>query len=117
MLSADGKGRSKVITGLNDTPLANSPNEAMSHNGCTINGGSRKANISVSNLPMTAEDFNFIREFKISVSNLPMTAEDFSLIREFKILIDSPSTDNKICSKLTMGLKSEDERERSCWPL
>ena len=32
-----------------------------------------------------------------------MTAEDRNLIRGFKKRIDSPSTDNESCSKLTMG--------------
>ena len=32
-----------------------------------------------------------------------MTAEDCNLIREFKKRIYPPSTDNKSCSKITMG--------------
>ena len=38
----------------------------------------------------------------VKVSNLPMIVEDCNFIREFKKRIDSLSTDNGSCSKLTM---------------
>ena len=38
----------------------------------------------------------------VKVSNLPMIVEDCNFIREFKKRIDSLSTDNESCSKLTM---------------
>ena len=36
MSNSDGPNMWKVIQGLNGSPDANSPNEAMSHNSCTI---------------------------------------------------------------------------------
>ena len=42
MSNTDRKDMWKVINGLNSTPEANSPNEAMSHNGCTITGAKGK---------------------------------------------------------------------------
>ena len=89
MANTGGKDMQKVIKGLNSTPEANSPSEAISHNGHTITDAKAKANIFVS---------HYAR-----VSNLPMTVEDRNLIKEFKKRIDSPSTDNKMCSRLTMG--------------
>ena len=42
MLNIGGKDMRKVINGLNDTLLANCPNEAMYHNGGTINDAKGK---------------------------------------------------------------------------
>ena len=47
MLSSDGPNMSKVIQGLNDAPVAKSPNEAMSHNGCTITNIKSKVDIFI----------------------------------------------------------------------
>ena len=47
MSSSDGPNMSKVIQGLNDTPGAKSPNEAMSHNGCTITNIKSKVDIFI----------------------------------------------------------------------
>ena len=62
MSNSDGPNIWKVIQGLNDTPDANSPNEAMSHNGRTITDIKSKANIfinhyaRVSKLKMSQSD-------------------------------------------------------------
>ena len=49
MTSSDGPNMWKVIQGLNGTPDANSPNEAMSHNGQTITDIKSKANVFINN--------------------------------------------------------------------
>ena len=47
MSNSDGPNMWKVIQGLNSTPDANSPNEAMSHNGPTITDIKSKANVFI----------------------------------------------------------------------
>ena len=47
MSNSDGPNMWKIIQGLNGTPDANSPNEAMSHNGRTITDIKSKANIFI----------------------------------------------------------------------
>ena len=47
MSNSDGHNMWKVIQGLNGTPNANSPNEAMSHNGRTITDTKSKANVFI----------------------------------------------------------------------
>ena len=47
MSNSDGPDMWKVIEGLNGTPDANSPNEAMSHNGRKITDTKSKANVFI----------------------------------------------------------------------
>ena len=47
MSNSDGPNMWKVIQGINGTPDANSPNEAMSHNGRAITDIKSKANIFI----------------------------------------------------------------------
>ena len=47
MSNSDIPNMWKVIQGLNSTPDANSPNEAMSHNGQTITDTKSKANVFI----------------------------------------------------------------------
>lgn len=89
MSNTSGKDVWNVIKGLNGTPEAKCPNEAMPHNVRTITDSKGKANTIVN---------HYAR-----VNNLPMTAKDCYLIKQFKNRIDSSSTDNESCSKLTMG--------------
>lgn len=89
MSNTSGKDVWKVIKGLNGTPEAKCPNEAMPHNVRTITDSKGKANTIVN--------------LYARVNNLSMTAKDCYLIKEFKNRIDSSSTDNESCSKLTMG--------------
>ena len=51
MSNSDDPNMWKVIQGLNGTPDANSPNEAMSHNGRTITDIKSKANSSLTTTP------------------------------------------------------------------
>lgn len=89
MSNTSGNDVWKVIKGLNGTPDAKCPSEAMPHNVRRITDAKGKANAFVN---------HYAR-----VNNLSMTAEDCYLIREFKNRIDSSSTDNESCSKFTMG--------------
>ena len=67
MSNSDGHNMWKVIQGLNGTPDANSPNEAMSHNGRTITDTKSKANVfidhyaRVSKLKMSQSDHDMNR--------------------------------------------------------
>ena len=88
MTSTNNRDMWKVIKGLNGTPEANSPNEAMSHHGRVITDAKAKANIFVN---------HYVR-----VSNLPMSAADRQLNRKLKKRLDAPSTDDESCSKFTM---------------
>ena len=60
----------KVIQGLNGIPDANSPNEAMSHNGGTITGIKSKANVFInhyaraSKLILSQSDRDTNQQFK-----------------------------------------------------
>ena len=88
MTNTNNRDMWKVIKGLNGTPEANSPNEAMSHHGRVITDAKAKANIFVN---------HYAR-----VSNLPVTAADRQLNRELKKRLDAPSTNEESCSKFTM---------------
>ena len=78
----------KVIEGLNGTPEAHSPNEAISQHGRLITDAKAKANVFVN---------HYAR-----VSNLPMSAADRQLNSDLKKRLDAPSTDDESCSKFTM---------------
>ena len=88
MTNTNNRDMWKVIKGLNGTPEANSPNEAMSHHGLVITDAKAKANIFVN---------HYAR-----VSNLPVSAVDRKLNRELKKRLDAPSTDDESCSKFTI---------------
>ena len=79
----------KVIHGLNGTPDANSPNEAMSHNGRTITDIKSKANI-------------FINHYA-RVSKLNMSQSDCDINRQFKKCLETPPGDDESCAPLLMG--------------
>ena len=88
MTNTNNRDMWKVMKGLNGTPEANSPNEAMSQHGRLITDAKAKANIFVN---------HYAR-----VSNLPMSAADQQPNRDLKKRLDAPSTDNESCSKFTM---------------
>ena len=77
MSNSDGPNMWKVIQGLNGTPDANSPNEAMSHNGRTITDIKSKANIfinhyaRVSKLKISLSDRDINWQFKKSIKVPP----------------------------------------------
>ena len=71
--------KQKVIQGLNGTPDANSPNEAMSHNGGTITDIKSKANV-------------FINHYA-RVSKLNMSQSDRDTNWQFKKRTNAPSVD------------------------
>ena len=79
----------KVIQGLNGTPDANSPNEAMSHNGRTITDIKSKANV-------------FINHYA-RVSKLNMSQSDRDINHQFRKCLHAPSVDNESCAPLLMG--------------
>ena len=67
MSNSDGPNMWKFIQGLKGTPNANSPNEAMSNNGCTITNIKSKANI--------------LRNHYVTFSKLNMSQADQDLNR------------------------------------
>ena len=79
----------KVIQGLNGTPGANSPNEAMSHNGQTFTEIKSKANV-------------FINHYT-RVSKLNILQSDRDINRQFKKCLHAPSVDDESCAPLLMG--------------
>ena len=89
MSNSDDPNMCKVIQSLNGTPEANSPNEAMSHDGRTITDIKSKANI-------------FINHYA-RVSKLNMSHIDRDINQQFKKGISAPSADNKSCAPLEMG--------------
>ena len=89
MSNSDGTNMWKVIQGLNDTPDANPPNEAMSHNGRTITNIKTKAHI-------------FVKHYA-RVSKLNMSKGVRDLNRHFKKQLDAPSADDESCAPLQMG--------------
>ena len=89
MSNSDDPNMWKVIQRLNGTPDANSPNEAMSHDGRTITDIKSKANI-------------FINHYA-RVSKLNMSHFDHDINQQFKKGISAPSVDNKSCAPLEMG--------------
>ena len=89
MSNSDGPNMWKVIQGLNGTPDANSPNEAMSHNGRTITDTKSKANV-------------FINHYA-RVSKLKMSQSDRDINRQFKKSIKVPSPDDESCTPILMS--------------
>ena len=89
MSNSDGPNIWKVIQGLNGTPDANSPNEAMSHNGRTITNTKSKANISINHYARA--------------SKLKMSQSDRDINRQFKKSIKVPSADNESCAPILMS--------------
>ena len=89
MSNSDGLNMWKIIQGLNGTPDANSPNEAMSHNGRTITDIKSKAKI-------------FINHYS-RVSKLNMSQADHDIDRQFKKHLNAPSASNESCAPLQMA--------------
>ena len=89
MSNSDGPNIWKVIQGLDGTPDANSPNEAMSHNGWTIIDIKSKANI-------------FINHYA-RVSKFNMSQSDCDTNRQFKKRIKVPSADDESRAPLLMS--------------
>ena len=79
----------KVIQGLNGTPDANSPNEAMSHNGRTITDTKSKANV-------------FINHYA-RVSKLKMSQSDCDINRQFKKSIKVPTAHDDSCAPILIN--------------
>ena len=89
MSNSDGPNMWKITQGLNGTPDANSPNEAMSHNDRTITEVKSKANI-------------FINHYA-RVSKLNMSQADRNINRHFKKHLNAPSASDESCAPLQMG--------------
>ena len=89
MSNSDGPNMWKIIQGLNGTPDANSPNEAMCHNGRTITDIKSKANIFINH--------------DARVSKLNMSQDDRAINRQFKKHLNAPSVPNESCAPLKMG--------------
>ena len=89
MSNSDGPNMWRVIQGLNGTPDANSPNEAMSHNGRTITDTKSKANV-------------FINHYA-RVSKLKMSQSDCDINQQFKKSIKVPSADDERCTPILMS--------------
>ena len=89
MSNSDGPNMWKVIQGLNGTPDANSPNEAMSHNSRTITDIKSRAKV-------------FINHYA-RVSKLNMSKSDRDINRQFKKSIKVPSPDDESCAPLLMS--------------
>ena len=87
--NSDGPNMWKVIQGLNGTSDANSPNEAMSHNGRTITDTKSKATI-------------FINHYA-RVSKLKMLQSDRDINRQFKKSIKVLSADDDSCAPILMS--------------
>ena len=89
MSNSDGPNMWKVIQGLNGTPDANSPNEAMSHNGRTITDTKSKANV-------------FINHYA-RVSKLKMSQSDCDINRQFKKSIKVPTAHDDSCAPILIN--------------
>ena len=89
MSKSDGPNMWKVIQGLNGTPDANSPNEAMSHNGRTITDTKSKANV-------------FINHYA-RVSKLKMSQSDCDINRQFKKSIKVPTVHDDSCAPILIN--------------
>ena len=89
MSNSDVPNMWKVIQGLDGTPDANSPNEAMSHNGRTITNIKTKANI--------------FGNHYAKVSKLNMSKCDCEINQHFKKRINTPSVDDESCAPLQMA--------------
>ena len=93
MSNSDSRNMWKVIQDLNGTSDANSPNEAISHNGRTITDIKSKVNV-------------FINHYA-RVSKLKMSQSDRDTNRQLKKRIKVSSVDNEGCAPLIMsGLQS-----------
>ena len=93
MSNSDSRNMWKVIQDLNGTSDANSPNEAISHNGRTITDIKSKVNV-------------FINHYA-RVSKLKMSQSDRDTNRQLKKRIKVSSVDNEGCAPLLMsGLQS-----------
>ncbi len=89
MTTADETKMWKIIRGLNGTPDANSPNEAMKHEGRTITDNEAKGNI-------------FAQHYA-RISNPPMKREDRDLNRKVLKRLEAPTVDDESCCSLKMG--------------
>ena len=84
MSNSDGQNMWKVMQGVNSTPGANSPDKAMTQNGCTITNSKSKANV-------------FINHYsRVSKLNMSRADEDFNC--QFKKQLNAPSADNESCA-------------------
>ena len=90
MSNSDGPNMWKIIQGLNGTLDANSPNEAMSHNGRTIIDIKSKVNI-------------FIKHYA-RVSKLNMSQAHRDINRQLKKHLNAPSVSNESCSPVQMAV-------------
>ena len=88
VMNSDGPNMWKVIQGLNGTPDANSPNEAMPCKGWTIANIRPKANI-------------FINQY-VWVNKLNMSWTDRDLNQQFSKCLNAPSVDDESCTPLQM---------------
>ena len=89
MSYSNGLNMWRVIQGINGTPDANSPNEAMSHNGRTITDTKSKANV-------------FINHYA-RVSKLKMSQSNRDINQQFKKSIKVPSADDESCAPILMS--------------
>ena len=89
MSNSDGPNMWKVIQGLNGTPDANSPNEAMSHKGRTNTDTKSEANV-------------FINHYA-RVSKLKMSQYDPDINWQFRKSIKVLSADDEICTPILMS--------------
>ena len=81
MSNSDVPNMWKVISGLNGTPDANSPNEAMSHNGQTITDIRSKANTVIN---------HYARVTKVNMSQ-----DNLDITQKFKKHLNAPSVAKK----------------------
>ena len=95
MLNSHGANMWKVNGGLNGTPDANSPDEAMSHNSHTF---SNIANIFMS---------HYAR-----ISKLHVSKADLDLNHHSKKQLDQPSADDESCTAFQKGEKDESFYEK-----
>ena len=97
MSKSDGPNMWEVVQGLNSTPDANSPNEAMSPNGQTITDIQSKTKV-------------FINHYA-RVSKLSLSQSDQDVNRQFKKSIKVLSADDESCAPLLMSkLQSATEK-------
>ena len=89
MSNSDGQNMWNVIQGLNGTPDADSPNEAMTHNGRTITDTKSKAYV-------------FINHYA-RVNKLKMSQSDRDINRQFTKSIKVPSADDESCAPILMS--------------
>ena len=95
MLNSHGANMWKVNGGLNGTPDANSPDEAMSHNSHTF---SNIANIFMS---------HYAR-----ISKLHVSKADLDLNHHSKKQLDQPSADDESCTAFQKSEKDESFYEK-----